>query len=546
MLSSKQENYEKILSDASDLARECKCTPASQNSLKDLSSKVNNFKVVIPVIGLFSAGKTSLINKFIGEDLFSVNVTPETTLATEIVYGKSNKLELYKSETQIEEKSLDYLGKIDAKEYLYQRVYLNKDVLKKYPEIVLVDMPGIDSGLETHNKAILNYVNRGNRFILIVDVEDGTIKETNLNFLREILSYGQSIDVLINKIDKKPDVEVNEIYNQIKNTISSRVNNDIFVGKTSAMSNNVQDFVRIIESVNFEDHLHEVLHQSIKSTITQAKKETELYLKNIDVNVSEIDRQIKEIEHDKKKFKDKIEFEKIEFSNKLSSTTVENIIQEVKNTLKMNSNQLATLLKSGNTEGLKISINELLRPVLVNSTEESVKNVLKDTFENLNISFKDLTAIDHVNSFNQNDLFSKLTSKEFNIMFKSLIGALGLATTIIAPWLEIILLFLPEILQLFGLGSGGGIMTYINKIENDLIPQVCAELRTKVKESLQTVKDEIFKNIENDFSDKLNSYSSILEKLMSEKNQNIQNTQSQIEKFRIFIDQWNAILNRLN
>ena len=156
MLSSKQENYKKILTDASDLANVCNCTATSQNSLKDLYAKVNTFKVVIPIIGLFSAGKTSLINKFLEEDIFSVNVTPETTLATEIVYGISNKLVLYKNETEYEEKSLDYLGKIDAKDYLYQRVYLNKNVLKKYPEIVLVDMPGIDSGLETHNKAILN------------------------------------------------------------------------------------------------------------------------------------------------------------------------------------------------------------------------------------------------------------------------------------------------------------------------------------------------------------------------------------------------------
>jgi hypothetical protein len=121
-----------------------------------------------------------------------------------------------------------------------------------------------------------------------------------------------------------------------------------------------------------------------------------------------------------------------------------------------------------------------------------------------------------------------------------------LATTVVAPWLEIIILFLPEILSMFGLGSGSGIANYINKIENDLIPQVCAELRTKVKDSLQAMRDKVFKNIEDDYAVKMNNFTLILEKLTNDKNTNIQFSQSQIENLKIYIDQWNNILNRLD
>ena len=46
--------------------------------------KINNTELIVPVVGGFSAGKSTLINQFLGENILSTALTPETALATDI------------------------------------------------------------------------------------------------------------------------------------------------------------------------------------------------------------------------------------------------------------------------------------------------------------------------------------------------------------------------------------------------------------------------------------------------------------------------------
>ncbi len=50
-------------------------------------AEVQEFRLRIPILGDFSAGKTSLINALLGEPLFSMDVTPETAVAAEMPVG---------------------------------------------------------------------------------------------------------------------------------------------------------------------------------------------------------------------------------------------------------------------------------------------------------------------------------------------------------------------------------------------------------------------------------------------------------------------------
>lgn len=42
--------------------------------------QVENFVMRVPLVGLFSAGKSTLINKLINDNLLSVQITPETAM----------------------------------------------------------------------------------------------------------------------------------------------------------------------------------------------------------------------------------------------------------------------------------------------------------------------------------------------------------------------------------------------------------------------------------------------------------------------------------
>ncbi len=44
-------------------------------------------KIIIPFVGAFSSGKSSLINALLGEDILSTDIAPETVLPVELRAG---------------------------------------------------------------------------------------------------------------------------------------------------------------------------------------------------------------------------------------------------------------------------------------------------------------------------------------------------------------------------------------------------------------------------------------------------------------------------
>ena len=59
----------------------------ADNSLAALIHNIKQAELIVPVVGGFSAGKSTLINSFLGCDLLPTAITPETALATELRYS---------------------------------------------------------------------------------------------------------------------------------------------------------------------------------------------------------------------------------------------------------------------------------------------------------------------------------------------------------------------------------------------------------------------------------------------------------------------------
>lgn len=65
-------------------------------------------------------------------------------------------------------------------------------------------MPGFNSNIEQHNRAILQYVERGNAYLLVIDCEEGGMKASVLEFVEEIRKYDHNLIIVLSKVDKKP------------------------------------------------------------------------------------------------------------------------------------------------------------------------------------------------------------------------------------------------------------------------------------------------------------------------------------------------------
>ena len=186
----------------------------STDELTALSSQIDAYKVIIPMVGMFSVGKSALLNALMGKDILPTDTSKTTSIATELHFSLKERVEAYKleagennimKEILLDEFPLDILKtpqKLDPQKYSFVKAYIDNTYLEQQLDIVLVDMPGLDSGLENHDRAIRQYIRQATNYIFVESKLAGTLTTTATAFLKEITSYGFKIYVIINQIDQ--------------------------------------------------------------------------------------------------------------------------------------------------------------------------------------------------------------------------------------------------------------------------------------------------------------------------------------------------------
>lgn len=181
--------------------------------IKELEASIRSRELLVPVVGAFSAGKSSLLNAILGNDVLSVAITPETAIPTELRHDSRERLQALFTDGRTEEFRVDELPQLQAraKELDCVRLYLNSPALDALAPLVLVDMPGFNSPLDAHNKAIARYIGEGAHYLFVVSIEEGTLQNTILTHIDQIAYMGRSFSVCINKADLRTPSDVEAI-----------------------------------------------------------------------------------------------------------------------------------------------------------------------------------------------------------------------------------------------------------------------------------------------------------------------------------------------
>ena len=108
-------------------------------------------------------------------------------------------------------------------------------------------------------------------------------------------------------------------------------------------------------------------------------------------------------------------------------------------------------------------------------------------------------AIDAVKKISQGGMkFAKL--HKYKKMYTVFSTGLAVATNIVAPWLELIIIFLPDILSLaqkfFGESPEEAMK---RRIEEQVIPQICTKLRPEIERAAGDMEEESVQEVERDY-----------------------------------------------
>lgn len=496
---------------------------------KVLQTETQNFKIFIPLLGTFNAGKSSLLNALLQKEILPQNIVPETTIACELRYGAKEKLVAHKKTGETEEFSVEEISGISPKQYTHIEIYQNNDILRELSNIVLVDMPGLDSSIEEHNQAIVNYIKQGVYYIVLADVEFG-LKESVLNFLYELNAYDIDFSILISKIDHKLPEDVELVQENVKMTAKNITGKNVTVGKVSTKLNDISDFISLLKNIDQTNVIVENLQPKILKSIEQVSKDIDVRIKHYSIDTVEIDQKIRGLESGIVEIEREIDFQSQQIDRKFSGETVETILNDVQQILHENMYSLVRAAKSGG-DHLNREINHLIRPTLIQSVNHNISEVFSHSFvditgkmDKLGDSLELITSTLKEGSERATTLLDIVSDPKF----RTVVGGLALTTSIVAPWIELVIFFLPEIIKLFSNQD----QQIQEQIERQVIPEITSKLRPEIKQNLMVIKDQFIQEMRSEIESNKSELISSLQQAKIDKQTIQQQGQKVIEEIQ--------------
>ncbi|MCY4594661.1 MAG: dynamin family protein [Bryobacterales bacterium] len=537
---SNEQMFQAALGAFAEVARSAELDEILIREGADLATGIRDFRVLVPVVGSFNAGKTSIINAYLGRQGrqgLPTAIVPQTALATEIhpaVEGDPEEVELLgENDGVVGRLDLDGFGRFETDEMSdpqedvqYARVRLRSEALQAGTRIVLVDMPGLDSGIRNHNAAIQRYLPLGSYFVLVFDVERGTLRESEIVQLREFLEREVEFTVLANKADRK-QADRDEVVAHIAAQVRSEFGKDAPVHAVSAHLGDIGPFAATIESIDPDRALRNYWRSSLLRLLDQAIASLHTRYSAINVSSAEAEDAVNQLERSRAELEAKLAEDEREIHGHYSQRATDAIVRGVRNAIRDRAETLASAFESGGTERFEQDLNELVRATLNRTlndaraeTESEITDRYRANVEDLDEQLRGFTrtgsaeggmvgsdlggairAAGDASTAAFTAAAKHVSSQGWKSAFSAAAGVFGVLTNVVAPWLEVVLVLLPWILDRFGgwqrrqEEEQRRRVQLRNHIANTVAPKIASELRGTVADDYARLAGEMLSRL---------------------------------------------------
>ncbi|WP_071395534.1 dynamin family protein [Bacillus tuaregi] len=197
----------------------------SAERARDLALKLEKQEYSIAFCGHFSAGKSSMINRIMGENILPSSPIPTSANLVKIKSGDDYAKVFFKEDRPLvypapydydQVKSYCKDGdQIQSIEISYSKTSIPKDT-------IIMDTPGIDSTDDAHRIATESALHLADLVFYVMDYNH-VQSELNFLFTKELTEAGKEVYLVINQIDKHRDEELSftEFQESVKNSFAS-------------------------------------------------------------------------------------------------------------------------------------------------------------------------------------------------------------------------------------------------------------------------------------------------------------------------------------
>lgn len=523
------------------------------NDFEMLKKSNEEYKINVLFIGGYSAGKSALLNCMIGSEKLVENQAPETAIATELSFAEVDSIVAISNEGK--STSVESLQNIEADTCNHVVYNVYSENLRELPEYVLVDTPGFDSGIERHNKALMQYIGKkGTAYVLVVDCEKGTLSHSALNYLNEVSHYSNDIAVIINKCDKKTEDDVMEIKEHISKLLVSNCGKECPIITTSKYDEDVvTKILSLIQKFEPQELYEKNVGTIVDMKISDLTKALTVLENNKSLDVSDIEEEIEKREKTKEKLQSEVRQQQANMKQKMHNDVKNKIINNISAKLNNNAKVLADAYKIS-VESFQEKVISMIRPIIIKSVENYESVAYEDIIKGINISNLNLGADgEEIGAFlsevlvkmeNMSSVLSQTVIDAENTdknvtgrsSYRVITSFLAIATDVIAPPLELLIVILPDLINFVHKFIGNNQdQRLIEEIQRKVIPQIVDKISEEIEGSLDTVEEIMAQNIEETISELIQVEADALEKAIEKKNELENNYEQYIEQLKVDI-----------
>ena len=486
------------------------------NGLSDIQSQIEYAELIVPVVGGFSAGKSTLINSFLGTEILPTAVTPETALATELRYSETDYIEAVTESGSIERHEISEFGSLkdNARNFTNLRLFLNNDKLKVIQPLVLVDMPGFDAPIENHNRAILTYLERGVFFVFLTSVDDGNITLSMKREIENLERFSKGFAFCISKTNLRAPDDVAAVKEKIADQLADYFD---YEGEIALLDmDGGENLNKILQTIDPEELFSSLFLDTLRDNNVALTQSINLKTATLKKDGREAEDTVSALQDALNKLDAQKNNALSEIEHRYSGSRINAIAEKVAQVLLMKKAHLVELGMQ-NQHAFANELNELVKNSLLSQVQSSFQDVGAQIVRDFDSEMRMALSGAGSSSLLDDNMISRIADSterllgsfasglsnmsagmnervrggnggSIGALYRTAATILGLTTSVVSPILEVVIVFLPDIIRYFSKGAQERKMR--EQIEQKITGEIIPDVKAKIRESLPRVFNE--------------------------------------------------------
>ena len=345
---------------------------AELNSI-ELRSKQENANLVLPLVGEFSSGKTTLINSLTDSKKLETATRPTTATIYEVHFGSDSC-----AANVVNEKgeliNVPNIAELKNEDLADAKVVTVFDTSTRVPSTtIIVDTPGLSSPDPKHKQTLVNFLSLADAIILVIDINQQVTRSLT-DFIETMKLSQRRIYLVLTKSDtkSKDDIEAAKVY--ISKNCQVPVQQ---VAVVSAATNSLEELYALFDNIQKDkkEILKRVDGQRVKNIVNTLTEQVE-DLMNASATDKDLDEAIRRCQYELDKIKRNID-RLVESTSEEIEEYERTVTRRFEDTI---SSKLSTLVtgKSNNFDAEAVSAINTTATLLVNEYKNGIQSLLRE------------------------------------------------------------------------------------------------------------------------------------------------------------------------